>query len=192
MCSRFSINKSKEDIKKIFSELIIDEGMDLNRHFFPNMDAPVLYENKLKNLKWGFITETLKEPLINIRAEGVASKPYFRKYFYKYRCLIPADSFYEWKESAFPGHGKVPYKIFMKDNGIFFMAGLLNPDNNTFAIITTTPSILIKQIHNRMPVILKKENYELWLNNKSSDTEYLLPLLTPYDSSKMEFIQTDL
>lgn len=133
----------------------------------------------------------MKDPLINIRAESVASKPWFRKYFYKNRCLVPAEAFYQWKESELTGK-KIPCRFSMKDNSPFFMAGLVNEENLTCAIITTTPCFLVKLIHNRMPVTMKKESLSLWENNSFTDSELIPPLLSSYELSAMSMAQTEI
>lgn len=190
MCGRFSLNRDISELVSFFPSIKVVDALVLG-HIHPKTSISVIYNGHLKNFLWGFKSDTITEPLINIRAEGIASKPWFRKYFYKSRCLIPADAFYEWKESVQNGR-KIPYRFSMKDNSIFFMAGLVNEDNGTCAIVTTTPCFLVKPVHNRMPVIIDRAKTSLWLNNSTTDTELILPLLSPFDSGKMSMAQTDL
>ena len=123
-----------------------------------------------------------REGLINARAEGIASRPAFRSAFYRTRCLIPADSFYEWQSSA---GAKIPYRVEMRDKSLFGMAGVYEEKTGTFAIITAVASALVRAIHNRMPVILERRHEALWLDPKCRDSETLLPLLRAYDSALM-------
>lgn len=190
MCSVFLFNSDISEILKFFPSINNTTPLQKGK-FYPGSKIPCVYKGEALNLSWGFSTDTLKEPLVNIRAESVASKPWFRKYFYKNRCLVAADAFYEWKESEINGK-KIPYRFSMKDNSVFFMAGLVNEENSSCAVITTSPCFLVKSVHNRMPVILRKESLNVWADNSFSDTEILLPLLTPYDSSKMYMAQTDM
>ncbi len=190
MCSRFYLNRDISEILKIFPLLKTLEPLSCGK-FYPGAGIPCIYNGELRKFSWGFSTQSLKDPLINIRAESVASKPWFRKYFYKNRCLVPAEAFYEWKESELTGK-KIPYRFSMKDNSVFFMAGLVNEENSTCAVITTTPCFLVKPVHNRMPVIMKKESFSIWLDNSFTDSELILPLLTPYDSSAMSMAQTEI
>ena len=123
-----------------------------------------------------------REGFINARAEGIASRPAFRSAFYRSRCLIPADGFYEWQASA---GVKAPYRFEMRDKSLFGMAGIYEEKSCTFSIITTAASALVRTVHHRMPVILEPRHEALWLDPKFRDSETLLPLLRAYDSSKM-------
>ncbi len=190
MCGLFSINRDISELTKLFPDIKVEDALVCGR-IHPKSSISTVYKGCLRKLFWGFKSDTITEPLINIRAEGIASKPWFRKHFYKNRCLIPADAFYEWKESVQDGR-KIPYRFSMKDNSIFFMAGLVNENNGTCAIITTTPCFLVKSVHNRMPVIIDRSKTSLWLSNSTTDTELILPLFSPFDSGKISMAQTDL
>jgi putative SOS response-associated peptidase YedK len=121
--------------------------------------------------------------MINARVETVETKPSFRNAFKKQRCLIPADGFYEWM-------GKKGQKqpIFLKrpDDAPFAFAGIWeswykkdsnDPPYYSCTIITTAASESVKHIHHRMPVILRPEVYEDWLDPKNLDTSYLKEIL---------------
>jgi putative SOS response-associated peptidase YedK len=123
-----------------------------------------------------------REGFINARAEGIASRPAFRSAFYRTRCIIPADGFYEWQSSA---GARAPYRFVMRDGSLFGMAGVYEEKSSTFAIITTAASALVRSVHHRMPVILEKRHEALWLDPKFRDSETLLPLLRAYDSAQM-------
>jgi len=123
-----------------------------------------------------------REGFINARAEGIASRPAFRSAFYRTRCIIPADGFYEWASSA---GTKTPYRFEMRDRSMFGMAGIYEEKTGTYAIITAVASALVRTVHHRMPVILEKRHEALWLDPKFKDSETLLPLLRAYDSSLM-------
>jgi putative SOS response-associated peptidase YedK len=104
--------------------------------------------------------------MINARAETVTTKPAFRDALKKRRCLISADGFYEWQKA---GKVKVPYCFTMQDGSIFGFAGLWDAwrdgegrEIETCSIITTTPNSLLEGIHDRMPVILPDDGYDLW------------------------------
>jgi putative SOS response-associated peptidase YedK len=125
---------------------------------------------------WGFRPEWADwraiTPVINARAETVATKPYFQQAFRTKRCLVLADGFYEWRRT---GAGKVPYHVALKTGEPFAFAGLwsLGQDGqrrpwSTFAIITTTANRLVTQIHPRMPVILHPEDEATWLSPEAS------------------------
>jgi putative SOS response-associated peptidase YedK len=115
--------------------------------------------------KWGLLSRWRPEPIINARAETVASKPSFRDAFLHRRCIVPADGWYEWQKRA---GGKQPYFIHARDDKPFAFAGLWEPDEQgtptpRVAILTTaaTPSIAI--IHDRMPAVLLPDEWPQWL-----------------------------
>jgi putative SOS response-associated peptidase YedK len=148
---------------------------------------------------WGFVPEWADrkpevKPVINARAESIATKPFFRTAFKKQRCLVLADGFYEWQRMK---DGKRPYRIALKTKEPFAFAGLWSTIHNaagqpqtSFAIITTEANELVAQIHNRMPVMLQEKDEEDWLNPQLplADAEALLvpyppDLLTAYEVS---------
>lgn len=128
--------------------------------------------------------------MINARGETVAEKPAFRTAFRRRRCLVPADGYFEWVKM---GKAKQPYHIRMQNDQPFAFAGLWESwrDRSTdetlesCTIITTEANELTKSIHDRMPVIVNDEDYELWLDPTMQDPDRLQPLLRPYDSDGM-------
>jgi putative SOS response-associated peptidase YedK len=137
---------------------------------------------------WGFVPEWANrkpevKPVINARAESIATKPFFRTAFKKQRCLVLADGFYEWRRTK---AGKRPYRIALKTEEPFAFAGLWSTihtaagqPQTTFAIITTEANALVAQIHDRMPVMLQEESEEDWLNPQVPLAE-AQALLVPY------------
>ena len=110
--------------------------------------------------------------------------------FQRKRCLILSDGFYEWKK----GKEKIPYRVFLKNETLFAMAGIWDTWKNaegkpihSFAIITTSPNELMKNIHQRMPLILNKNDEKNWLENNNTDE--LSKLLKPYPSDEMTAYQ---
>jgi putative SOS response-associated peptidase YedK len=127
--------------------------------------------------------------MINARAETLLEKPAFRSLVARRRCLIPADGFYEWQKN---GKAKQPMRIVLKDRQLFSMAALydiwVKPDGSklsTCSIITTAPNTLMEPIHNRMPVILRREDEQEWLDRNNQDVHELVSLLKPYDAEQM-------
>jgi len=152
--------------------------------------------NQLDYYVWGLIPSWAKDPtignrMINARSETLTEKPSFRNAFRRRRCLIPASGFYEWK--AVEGQKtKTPMYIHLADGKPFAFAGLWerwdSPDGSTVfscTIITTRPNEMLSQIHNRMPVILKPEDYSLWLETAEQPVNRLQALLEPYPEEKM-------
>src|SRR5690606_26418140 len=140
------------------------------------------HKNRLGSLRWGLIPPWAKDEkigykMINARSETVAEKPSFRNAFKKKRCLVVADSFYEWQRKD---GEKIPMRIKLKNGEPFAFAALWEswkaPDGktvNTCSILTTEANSLMKSIHDRMPVILTKEEEEMWLDPNVEDVERL-------------------
>jgi putative SOS response-associated peptidase YedK len=143
-------------------------------------------KNRLGELKWGLIPSWAKDEkvgykMINARAETVTEKPAYRNSFKQRRCLIPADGFYEWRKSD-----KQPFRITLKGEPIFSMAGLydtwLAPDGTKISsctIITTDPNEWMGGIHDRMPMILSREDEQRWLDQNET-AEDLKKMLKPF------------
>lgn len=153
-------------------------------------------KNRLGYLRWGLVPpwaedEKIGWKMINARAETLAQKPSFRDAFKKRRCLILADSFYEWKRHE--NHSKTPMRIKLRSDELFAMAGIWerwkSPKGNTVftcSIITTAPNELMEEIHDRMPVILKPEVEQTWLDPSIQDINQLNQLLQPFPEKWME------
>jgi len=155
---------------------------------------PDTYERRLDMLKWGLIPFWAKDPaigskMINARSETVAEKPAFRAAFKHRRCIIPADGFYEW---AREGKKKQPYLIAMTDGNPFGMAGLWehwkDAEGNVIescTILTTEANEAVRELHDRMPVILKPNDYDTWLDPGLGDLGILQPIMIAYPSDAM-------
>lgn len=140
---------------------------------------------------WGLIPSWSKSAdisshLINARAETIAEKPAFRHAYRHKRCLIPADGFYEWVETA---NGKQPWWIAMADQSLFAFAGLWehweSPEKGKLVesctIITTESNTQLRAIHQRMPLIIPSNDYADWLNPAIDKPEQLQTMLKPFD-----------
>lgn len=201
MCGRFTLTAGPEEISNRFNvELTFLQNYEKTYNIAPSQHVfAIINDGKMNRggyLRWGLIPPWAKDEkisfkLINARAETVAKKPSFKNAFQKQRCLIIADSFYEWKDI---GGKKQPMRIMRKDGQLFAMAGLWekwrSPSGNaiyTCTIITTKANLLLKDIHERMPVILNKEDEQIWLNPNISDIHLLQSLLKPYDENEMIF-----
>lgn len=159
---------------------------------------------ELALLHWGLIPFWAKDPkigarMINARSETVAEKPAFRAAFRKRRCLVVADGFYEWQKTE---RGKQPFYIHLRDRRPFAFAGLWehwkgsvglaeqSTPEETFVIqsctlLTTEPNDLIRPLHNRMPVIVRPDDYDLWLDPEVQLIERLQPVLGAYPAEEM-------
>ena len=144
-----------------------------------------------RDATWGFAPHWLqagsRKPPINARAESVASSGLFRGALARTRCLIPATGFYEWRSEP-GGAGKTPMHIQLASGEPFAFAGLWTPGKDgrpTATIITTGANALMRSIHTRMPVILRREDELLWLDPEVTDVQVVLPLLQPYAAELM-------
>lgn len=192
MCGRFSFIDI-EDIRERFKTEPID--LKPNYNVAPTQDVPVIRNGQLSMFRWGLIPSWAKDPyvgnkLINARAETVDEKPSFKYSLQRKRCLIVADGFYEWKKE---GRTKRPYRITLKNKGLFGFAGLWDTWKsprgdivNSCTIITTTPNELMAGIHDRMPVILSRDSEQVWLDQSIVDSGYLKSFLVPYPAELME------
>ena len=146
---------------------------------------------RLQHIVWGLVPQWSNYGknngrLINARREGIEGKPSFRVPIRKRRCLVPADSFYEWRRE---NNRKIPYRIFQKNGDLLMFAGVWDVwyDGDyglkTFSIITTPPNFEMASLHSRMPVILQtREEQETWL--QTDDLSEVLALLrTPPDGT---------
>ncbi len=145
-------------------------------------------------LHWGLVPGWAKDPnvgarMINARSETVTEKPSFREAFRRRRCLIPASGFYEWKRME--GH-KQPFYFRMRDEQLFAFAGLWerwegegSEAIESRTILTTVANEVLAPVHDRMPVIVAPEDYELWLDQKMTKGDQLTPLLRPYSLEMM-------
>jgi len=145
-------------------------------------------------VRWGLIPSWAKEPsigykMLNARAESVAERPAFREPLRSQRCLIPADGFFEWRRE---GKQKLPFCFTPTGEQVFAFAGLWDrwrtPKGEVIescTIITTAPNSLMQDVHDRMPVILPPEEYDLWLDPGFTHVAELQALLKPYPAGAM-------
>jgi putative SOS response-associated peptidase YedK len=196
MCGRFSLSTGLTTLKEKFQFIFTDETKP-KYNIAPSQSILTVVQNDNnrvgKQMKWGLIPFWAKDikigyKMINARAETIDEKPAYKHPFQKQRCLILADGFYEWKKQ---GKEKQPYRFQLKNGEPFAFAGLWDRWDKgeetlySCTIITTKPNNLTKEVHDRMPVILPEDAYDLWLNPNMTDTDYLKSLLVPYPEEEM-------
>lgn len=216
MCGRYTQTLSASVLQKRFG--FKDSHLELRARYnlAPSQMAPVIIDDGQKTLRlmrWGLVPSWSKEQssgVINARAETLDEKPSFKKPFQNRRCLIPADSFFEWASRIAPdsksldssrssgakspiNKGKIPLRFMRKDREPFAFAGLWdlwgkkNSEGiRTFTIITVPANDLVGKWHERMPAILRPEDENLWLDPRVEDKNKLMKMLKPYPSSEME------
>jgi len=195
MCGRYS--QTTGDEKKLKERFKLKKVPKLKPQYNIAPTQPVqallnTHPDELVLVRWGLVPNWAKEintnySMINARAETLFEKPAYKGLVEHKRCLIIADSFYEWKKT---GKDKEPYRIMLKDEGLFAFAGLWDcwekDDNKLYSctIVTTSANDLVRDIHDRMPVILPEDREGDWL--MASDTKQALSVLTPYDSNLLK------
>lgn len=152
-------------------------------------------ERTLRWLRWGLVPFYAKERKsgprsINARAETIQQKPAFRELLLRRRCIVPVDGFYEWKGD---GAARTPHFIHARDGRLLPLAGLWDRwrrsnelSVETFTIITCPPNEDIREIHDRMPVVLSPEGVDRWLDPALADPAELIPLLRPAAAASLE------
>ena len=198
MCGRFVRITPLPVIAKRFKAKQLFADLPPSYNIAPSQEILIINdegERQIVQCTWGFVPSWAKDPsignkMINARSETVSEKPAFRSVFKKHRCLVMADGFYGWKTE---GKRKFPMYIRLKSKEPFGFAGLYNvwkaPDGNqlcTCTIITTEANEAVKQIHDRMPVILPRDKEDIWVDPATQDKGTLVGILKPYPAEEME------
>lgn len=199
MCGRYSIGP---EIEALAERLQAALPPDFAPHYnaAPSQLLPVVSNRQLGQVvlyQWGLIPFWAKDSggqrLINARSETVHEKSTFKRAFRKTRCLVLADGYYEWRKTK---QGKEPYRIVLADESPFVFAGIWQEPNNAsnidlpgsnlpeYAIITTQAPPAIKDIHDRMPVILDSAAWQFWLSD-TEDYEGLQDVLRPLSDNQL-------
>jgi putative SOS response-associated peptidase YedK len=192
MCGRFSLVTTKEKLLQQLPLVEVPDALHVSYNVAPTQNAYVVTDedpSHLQQLAWGLVPYWSDDGknagrLINARREGIETKPSFRVPIRKQRCLVPADSFYEWRKE---GRNKVPYRILLKNDNLMVFAGVWDEWRKdgrvlrSFSIITTDANADMAELHDRMPVLLTTaEQQRRWLESGDLD-EVLAILQTPPD-----------
>ena len=212
MCGRYRLSRRKQIIEERFDAVPEADTLDAEDwspryNIAPTQPVPVIRQKpnqprrELSVMRWGLIPSWATDPAIayrtiNARSETVTTTASFRDAFRSQRCLIPADGFYEWQktESQKDGKNKQPFCFEVADGELFAFAGLwdqwTDPQGKvveTCTILTTTPNTLLADFHDRMPVILRPDDYTRWLSPQVSDAASTLRMLVPYAGSMRRY-----
>ena len=197
MCARFTLYTPGTVVAERFNLAQVPDLVP-RYNVAPGQPLPVIgtkvggQGRGLALFRWGFVPHWAQDDSgpkpVNAKAETVASSVMFADSFRRRRCLVPADGLYEWKAVA---GKKLPVHFRLKDRTPFAFAGIWDlwqgPKGKVFpcAILTTTPNELCRQVHDRMPVILRPEDEAAWLDPTVEDAEQLLTLVRPYSADEM-------
>jgi len=196
MCGRYAFTLPPEAIRQLFG-VAGGDWVQPRFNLSPSSVNPVIRMNEgvreLAPMKWGLRpfwwdpAKTKNQPF-NAQAEGIASKPFFRDAFKHRRCVVPATAYYEWDRAAKPPK---PFQLTVDGGAPFCFAGLWenwkSPEGEavqTYTIVTTEPNKLVRNWHNRMPVILDREEIDNWL--AQSDRMLLEAMLDPFPAHRMD------
>jgi len=196
VCGRFFLDADLDTLVDHFrvERLAFPVGAYRRYNIAPTQTAPVVRQGPggrtLALLRWGLVPFWADDPklgtrMINARAERVAQAPAYRHAFRRRRCLVPASGFYEWRPGA---GGKQPYAIVPAQAPLFAFAGLWErwekgeTPLESFTLIVTDANAALRPIHDRMPVILRAEDYALWLDPRT-DPARLQALLRPAEDA---------
>jgi len=200
MCGRYTFITPAPAIAERFG-VVLQESVAPNYNAAPSQRLPVVTNaapDQVQLFQWGLVPAWVKErgtgpQPINARAETLAEKPSFRQLLQRRRCLVLADSFYEWQQTGGAKGPKTPHRILLQNEQPYAFAGLWDEWVErstgevlpTFTIITTEPNALMARLHNRMPVILPDRAAEqAWLNDGTSAADRQ-DLLQPYPADLM-------
>lgn len=197
MCGRFALFSSPVRIKNHFSTTN-EFNLEPRFNIAPSESVPVIRlddtgQRVCELARWGLIPSWVEDPdeiqpPFNAKAETAAIKPMFRHAYRTSRILIPADAFYEWT----PRNGQQPFLIKLKDDKPMGIGGLLESwhgyetEIRTFTILTTNANLLMADIFDRMPVIIKPEDYSVWLDTKLTNILKIQAMAKPYPERLME------
>jgi putative SOS response-associated peptidase YedK len=200
MCGRYRLSRRKQLVEEYFDTESDEPEWTPRYNIAPSQPVPVIRQNpkeprrELSLMRWGLIPSWAKDAsdaarMINARSETAGTKPAFRDAVKSRRCLIPADGFYEWQRV---GKIKQPYCFEVGNAAMFAFAGIWDrwkdPSGNwlkTCSILTTTPNAVTSPVHDRMPVILDPDSYDLWLDPGMQDTVAASEMLKPYGAQFM-------
>lgn len=200
MCGRYRLSRRKQLVQEHFGSVSDEQDWEPRYNIAPTQPVAIIRQNRtnpvreLSLVRWGLIPSWAKDSsvaagMINARSETLSSRPAFADAFKSRRCLIPADGFYEWKRTR---TFTQPFCFEVNDGELFVFAGLWDRWRDTSgqwittcSVLTTTANAVVSGVHNRMPVILEADKYDLWLDPGMSNVAEIADLLKPYDSCRM-------
>jgi len=202
MCGRFTLAVAPKTIAELFNLSEYPEVLQPRYNVAPTQPVAVVglkpdgVSRGLRMIRWGLIPNWASDPKsvpnpFNARAEGIRDKPMFADAIAGSRCLIPATGFYEW---ATVGRKKTPHYFRLRSGEPFAFAGLYDvwkgdgkPVFST-CLITTTPNELVQPVHDRMPVMLARDDFDRWLD-RGTALDDVLALLRPFPAAAMEVVR---
>ncbi|MEO5700491.1 MAG: SOS response-associated peptidase, partial [Casimicrobiaceae bacterium] len=200
MCGRYELHTHPAAIALAFDLGHVPDALLPRYNIAPLTEVPVVRVNphgkrEIVHLRWGLVPRWAKDPslgskMINARGESLAAKHAYRIAYRRHRCLLPADGFYEWMACG-PGERKQPVHIGMQDGHPFGLGGLyerwLSPQGevlDTCTIVTTEANMLLRPVHDRMPLVIAPADYARWLDSENADVG---DLVGPFPAERMTY-----
>ncbi len=200
------LSRRKQIIEEYFDSVSGKEDWSPRYNVAPTQPVPIIRQHpkeprrELSLVRWGLIPWWAKDAsgaakMINARSETPATLPAFRDALKSRRCIVPASGFCEWRRI---GKSKQPFCFEINEAELLAFAGLwerwkdaTGRTPETCSILTTTPNAVTSAVHDRMPVILSPDSYDLWLDPGSTDVTAASDLLKPYDARPMRCYPVD-
>jgi putative SOS response-associated peptidase YedK len=199
MCGRYFLHSTADRLTQLFGEMPMPL-LAPRYNIAPTQPVPIVREDaegrrEMVLVRWGLVPGWSKGPnsrysMINARVETVATKPAYRNAFRYRRCLLPADGFYEWHAAD---GGKQPYVLRAADSRPLALAGLWehwqDADGNELescSILVGAANRQVVRIHERMPVVVAPESFDLWLDVRSQKPAPLETLLAAQQAPELE------
>ncbi|MGJ8569901.1 MAG: SOS response-associated peptidase [Hoeflea sp.] len=213
MCGRFSLTATPEEVQELFG---LEEIEDFPPRYNIAPTQPILIiagdrrrtegdnrtDRRALLARWGFLPGWVKDPadfplLINARSETAAEKASFRAAMRHRRVLIAASGFYEWHRPPKGSKEKsTPYWIKPKHGGVVAFGGLLETymsadgaEIDTAAVLTTAANQMIARVHDRMPVVIRPEDFSRWLDCLNQEPRHVSDLMAPAPDDYFEAIR---
>ena len=199
MSDRFAIYATRDEMENIFG--VTSERNDLyepNYNIIPGERVPVVFKEegkkRIHEFQWGLIppdadAEREGREQFEVMVEEIKEDQWLSECFQKRRCIIPANGFFKWKTTK---KKSTPFYIRLLSNNVMGIAGIYSVwksasgrDVYSFAMLTTEANALVQPVDERMPVILRSDNYDVWLGQEKVDTSALSGLLKPYLLTEM-------
>lgn len=199
MSDRFVLHASKEEVETLFGVSTQREDyFEPDYNITPGTLVPVVFreggENNIYQFLWGMIPTDAEEEkegkeYYEWASKGIEENEELKKSFRDRRCIIPANGFYKWKTTK---KKSTPFYIRMLSNELMGIAGLYSVWQSksgrnvySFTMLTTEANALVQPVDDRMPVILRPENYDLWLGKEEIDSGKMETFLKPFQLTEM-------
>lgn len=198
MCGRYTLTVDPTQLMMRFGLESADAVIEPRFNIAPTQDVAVVFDaspRTLSTARWGLVPNWAKDitigyKMFNARAETLGEKPAFKRLLEKHRCLILADSFYEWQKE--PDGTKIPTRLLLKTREPFAFAGLWDswktPQGEymrSCTVITCAPNAVAARVHDRMPAILESRDAELSWLDKGISAPHAQSLLVTYPADAM-------